>query len=112
MNRWLSRAGRRPPRRPDPSCRLGLARLQCREVPAGAAFPLASGPRLAPQVIAYNDDGTVRFGLHPYSAGFLGRARVATGDVTGDRVRDVVTAAGPGGGRHVRVFDGNTGALV
>jgi hypothetical protein len=37
---------------------------------------------------------------------------VATGDVTGDGIDDVITAPGTGGGPHVKVFDGATGALV
>jgi len=37
---------------------------------------------------------------------------VATGDVTGDGIDDIVTAAGAGGGPHVKVFDGMTGQEI
>jgi hypothetical protein len=47
-----------------------------------------------------------------FPPGFAGGARVATGDLTGDGVPDVVAAAGPGGGPEVRVFDGISGAEV
>jgi membrane-associated phospholipid phosphatase len=47
-----------------------------------------------------------------YSSRFTGGVRVAQGDVTGDGVPDVLTAPGPGGGPHIKVFDGQTGQLV
>ena len=45
-------------------------------------------------------------------AGYLGSVRVATGDVNGDGVQDIIVAAGVGGGPHVKIFDGATGQLI
>jgi hypothetical protein len=47
-----------------------------------------------------------------YDVSFNGGVRVAAADETGDGVADVVTAAGPGGGPHVKVYDGVTFAVV
>lgn len=50
--------------------------------------------------------GTTQLALNPHP-GFLGGIVAAAGDVTGDGVADMVTAATFGG--HVKVFDGTTG---
>src|SRR5262249_896879 len=41
-----------------------------------------------------------------YDTVFRGGVRVANADVNGDGVADIITAPGPGGGPHVKVFDG------
>ena len=63
------------------------------------------------QVQVYNLDGTVRFVFNPYP-GFTGQVNVAVGDVTGDGKSDIITAPGAGGGPHVKVYNGQTRALV
>jgi hypothetical protein len=50
--------------------------------------------------------GASRAEFFAYDPLFSGGVRVAVGDVTGDGVSDLVTAPGPGGGPHVKVFDG------
>jgi hypothetical protein len=41
-----------------------------------------------------------------YDASFRGGVRVANADVNGDGIPDIITAPGPGGGPHIKVFDG------
>src|SRR5690606_31752291 len=86
-----------------------------RPVPATAAVSnnilvLGAGAGGGPHVrVIDHETGQDRFSFFAYAPQFTGGVQVATGDVNGDGVLDIITAAGPGGGPHVRVFDGRNG---
>jgi len=90
--------------------RLALCRLENRLTPASLyAAALDSGS--TPVVNVY-DNTNVLYSVTAYDPAFRGGVRVAMGDINGDGVEDLVTAAGTGGGPHIRVFDGVTHAVI
>src|SRR5262249_8046871 len=82
-----------------------------------AAFPaiiaVGAGRGGGPRVNVYDaQTGALKFDFFAYDPGFAGGVRVAVGDVNGDGVPDIITAPAPGGGPHLRVFDGTTGGML
>jgi hypothetical protein len=50
--------------------------------------------------------------FNAYDPNFRGGAWIAASRINADGLDDIITGAGPGGGPHVRVFDGPTGAPI
>ncbi len=65
-----------------------------------------------PQVNVYNLLTQETTNFFAFAPSFRGGVRVASGDVNGDGIADVVVAAGPGGGPQVNVYDGTSLQLV
>jgi hypothetical protein len=70
-----------------------------------------AGPGGGPHVLVFSGKtGVVIRNFFAYAPAFAGGVLVAAGDVNGDGYADIITGPGPGGGPHVRAFDGATGA--
>ncbi len=94
----------------DPGFRGGVS-LDVGVLNGREVIVTGSGPGAAPVVKVF--DGPTRqqlLSVTAYDPGFLGGVAVAVGNVLGGVGGQVVTAPGPGGGPHVKVFDGATGA--
>jgi hypothetical protein len=72
--------------------------------------PTAQGA--LPLVKVFSITGIQVASFFAYDQAFKGGVSVASADFTGDGHDDIVTAAGPGGGPHVRVFNADSGLVV
>jgi len=77
-----------------------------------AEIIVGSGPFGPPLVQVFDAAGGLSGQFLAYDAAFLGGVYVASGDVNGDGLADIVTGPGLGGGPHVRVFDSLTGDQI
>jgi hypothetical protein len=95
--------------------RLRVEVLEARDVPAGNFIAMGSDPGGAGTASLVDaDSGVARFTVTPFEVAAADgiAVNVAVGDVTGDRVADLIVAPGAGGGPLVKVFDGVTGREV
>ena len=56
--------------------------------------------------------GVAKATIQAFPVGYKAGVRVATGDVNGDGVSDIITAPGPNGATTLRVFDGTNGTKL
>ncbi|MCC7356885.1 VCBS repeat-containing protein [Candidatus Uhrbacteria bacterium] len=56
------------------------------------------------EVRVFNMKGKLLVSWVAYNPAFLGGVRTAVGDVDGDGLREIVTAPGPGGGPHIKIW--------
>lgn len=96
------------------------------QLPLSPAFTVSTGNVNTPTFVAYGSGpgatplirvfdyatGIEKFRQFAYESTFIGGVRVATGDVNGDGIEDIVTSTGPGGGPRVRVFSGDDGRAL
>ena len=78
---------------------------------ARAEILVSSISRGAPIVHIYGNDGKLIKKIDAYNKAFLGGVSIGLNDNNNDGILDIVTGAGPGGGPHIRFFDGSGNLL-
>lgn len=68
---------------------------------------ISFGPGAKPTVKTYTATGELLNHADVYDAKFAGGVHLVVADVDRDGKADIVVSPGPGGGPHIRVFDGN-----
>ena len=72
-----------------------------------------TGPGSSPLVRVFDySTGLEKLRFLAYEADYTGGVRVATGDINGDGVPDIITATGVGGGPRLRAFSGVDGSVL
>ncbi|MFH1046896.1 MAG: putative glycoside hydrolase [Patescibacteria group bacterium] len=76
-----------------------------------AMIIVGAGPGGGPHVRVFDRWGGLWAQFFSYDWRFTGGTKVASGDLNGDGIDEIITGAGPGGGPHVRIFNGRGRSL-
>lgn len=90
----------------DPNGQVVVSAVRANEIVLG------TGAGGGPVVRIYNLAGQLQRAFFAYDPAMRAGVDVATGDVNGDGLDEIITAAGPGGGPNVKVFDRNGNTLA
>lgn len=71
---------------------------------AGEELVVGAGPGGGPLVRIFDEFNNPLGGFYAYDKNFPGGVDVTVGDVNGDGTNEIITAAGTGGGPHIRAF--------
>lgn len=66
----------------------------------------APGPGIPSLITVHSGKGEKRFQTTAYDKSFIGGSHIASTDLDADGKADIIVSPGPGGGPHVRIFDG------
>lgn len=80
--------------------------------PAAMAVASPVQPGLTTTVSVYRSDGSLDFTITPFGSDYTSGVRVVRADVTGDGVPDIVVGSGGGIQARVRIWNGETRALI
>lgn len=68
---------------------------------------VATGGGAKNEVKVFTAQGILKTKFRPYNQNFAGGVSLSVGDIDGDNIDEIITGAGPGGGPHVRIFNGS-----
>ena len=97
----------------DPNFKGGI-RVTSADIDGDGADEIITGPSAGggPNVKVFEANGTQISSFFAYNPGFTGGIDVGAGNVFGTSRAEIVTAAGPGGGPHIRVFETLTNSPI
>ncbi len=78
---------------------------------SGLEFAVAPMGQFSPQVKIFSRLGLLKTQFMAYDPKFKGGVNLASGDVNGDGIDELITGAGKGGGPHVRIFNATGGVI-